>query len=186
MKQKFFAIAAIAVLAILGVFIFEYATLAQRPDRNAQNQQRGNRQGGERGGRGMQQSMINPVSWINDSWVDLTFTIKVDDESLVKARPVYQAARDKFAAKMEELQASGDRQAAMAEMQSFTAVVGKEFTAGLQEALTKEQAAKVTELIKKRQTEQQQQRQRMRNRFRGGGGAGGGGAGGGGAGGGGR
>lgn len=180
MKQKIFAIAAIAVLATLGVFIFQYATLAQRPDRNAQNQQRGNRQGGERGNRGGMQGMFNPVSWINDSWIDLTFTIKVDDESLVKARPVYQAARDKFAAKMEALQASNDRQAAMTEMQSFTAVVGKEFTTGLQEVLTKEQVAKVTELIKKRQTEQQQQRQRMRNRFRGGDGGGAGGGGGGG------
>ena len=45
MKRKFFAIGAIAVLAIVGVFVFEYATLAQRPDRNAQNQQRGNRPG---------------------------------------------------------------------------------------------------------------------------------------------
>lgn len=169
MKQKFFAIAAIAVLAILGVFIFEYATLAQRPDRNVQTPgERGNRQGGERGNRGGMQGMINPVSWINDSWVDLTFTMKVDDESLVKARPVYQAARDKFASKMEELQASNNREAAMAEMQSFTAVVGKEFTTGLQEVLTKEQVAKVTELIKNRQTAQQEQRQRMRNRFRGG------------------
>ena len=163
MKQKFFAIAAIAVLAIVGVFVFEYATLAQRPDRNAQNQQRGNRQGGERGNRGGMQGMINPVSWINDSWVDLTFTIKVDDESLVKARPVYQAARDKFATKMKELQASDDRQAAMTEMRSLAATVGKEFTAGLKEVLTEEQAAKVNELITKRQTEQQQ---RM-NRFRG-------------------
>ena len=160
MKQKFFAIGAIAVLAIVGVFIFEYATLAQRPDRNAQNQ-RGNRQGGERGNRGGM-GMINPVSWINDSWVDLTFTIKVDDESLVKARPVYQAARDKFAAKMKEIQASGDRQTAMTEMQSLAATVGKEFTAGLKEVLTEEQAAKVNELITKRQTEQQQRANRWR------------------------
>ena len=160
MKQKFFAIGAIAVLAIVGVFIFEYATLAQRPDRNAQNQ-RGNRQGGERGNRGGM-GMINPVSWINDSWVDLTFTIKVDDESLVKARPVYQAARDKFAAKMKEIQASGDRQAAMTEMRSLAATVGKEFMAGLKEVLTEEQAAKVNELITKRQTEQQQRANRWR------------------------
>ena len=164
MKQKFFAIGAIAVLAIVGLFVFEYATLAQRPDRNAQNQ-RGNRQGGDRGNRGGA-GMINPVSWINDSWVDLTFTIKVDDESLVKARPVYQAARDKFDAKMKEIQASGDRQAAMTEMRNLATTVGKEFTAGLKEVLTAEQAAKVNELIMKRQTEQQQ---RM-NRFRGGGG----------------
>ena len=163
MKQKFFAIGAIAVLAIVGLFVFEYATLAQRPDRNAQNQ-RGNRQGGDRGNRGGA-GMINPVSWINDSWVDLTFTIKVDDESLVKARPVYQAARDKFATKMKEIQASGDRQAAMTEMRKLATTVGKEFTAGLKEVLTAEQAAKVNELIMKRQTEQQQ---RM-NRWRGGG-----------------
>ena len=33
MKQKFFAIGAIAVIAIVGVFVFEHATSAQRPDR---------------------------------------------------------------------------------------------------------------------------------------------------------
>ena len=170
MKQKFFAIGAIAVLAIVGLFVFEHATSAQRPDRNAQGE-RGNRQGGDRGGRGM--GMINPVSWINDSWVDLTFTMKVDDESLVKARPVYQAARDTFAAKMEEIQASGDRQAAMTEMRSVAATVGKEFNAGLKEVLTEEQVAKVNELIKKRQTAQQQRMNRFRgegNRRGGGGG----------------
>ena len=172
MKQKFFAIGAIAVLAIVGLFVFEHATSAQRPDRNAQGE-RGNRQAGNRGNRGGGMGMINPVSWINDSWVDLTFTIKVDDESLVKARPVYQAARDKFAAKMKEIQASGDRQTAMTEMQSLAATVGKEFTAGLKEVLTEEQAAKVNELIKKRQTEQQQRMNRFRgegNRRGGGGG----------------
>ena len=52
MKQKFFVIAAIVVLAIVGVFVFQHATSAQRPDRNDQNQ-RGNRQGGDRGSRGM-------------------------------------------------------------------------------------------------------------------------------------
>ena len=51
MKQKFFATATIVVLAIVGVFVFQYATSAQRPDRNSQGQ-RGNRQGGERGNRG--------------------------------------------------------------------------------------------------------------------------------------
>ena len=89
MKQKFFAIGAIAVLAIVGVFIFEHATSAQRPDRNAQNQ-RGNRQGGERGGRGMRSMMMMQqlVSTVENSWIDLTFSVKVDDETLVKARPI--------------------------------------------------------------------------------------------------
>ena len=52
MKQKFLTIGAIAVIAIVGLFVFEHATSAQRPDRNAQGQ-RGNRQGGGRGGGGM-------------------------------------------------------------------------------------------------------------------------------------
>ena len=163
MKQKFLAIGAIAVIAIVGLFVFEHATSAQRPDRNAQSQ-RGNRQGGDRGGRGMT-GMMNPASLVDNSWVDLTFTLKVDDETLVKARPIYQTTRDKFEAKMKEARASGDMRAAMAEMQSFAATVGKEFQTSLKEVLNEEQMTKLNALTKKRQMEQQQ---RM-NRWRGGG-----------------
>lgn len=171
MKQKFLTIGAIAVIAIVGLFVFEHATSAQRPDRNAQGQ-RGNRQGGDRGGRGMT-GMMNPASLVDNSWIDLTFTLKVDDETLVKARPVYQTARDKFQAKMKETQASGDRRAAMAEMQSFAATVGKEFQSGLKEVLTEEQVTKLNELTKKRQMEQQQRMNRWQSGRRGGGGGGG-------------
>ena len=167
MKQKFLAIGAIAVIAIVGLFVFEHATSAQRPDRNAQGQ-RGNRQGGDRGGRGM--GMMNPASLVDNSWIDLTFTLKVDDETLVKARPIYQTARDKFQAKMKEVQASGDMRAAMAEMQSFAATVGKEFQNGLKEVLTEEQVTKLNELTKKRQMEQQQRMNRWQSGRRGGGG----------------
>ena len=160
MKQKFFAIGAIAVIAIVGLFVFEHATSAQRPDRNAEGQ-RGNRQGGNRGGGGMM-GMVNLTSLVDNSWVDLTFTMKVDDETLLKARPVYQTTRDKFAAKMKEAQASGDMRAAMAEIQSYAATVGKEFQAGLKEVLTAEQMAKLNELTKKRQTEQATRRNRWR------------------------
>lgn len=170
MKQKFLAIGAIAVIAIVGLFVFEHATSAQRPDRNAQGQ-RGNRQGGDRGGRGMM-GMMNPASLVDDSWIDLTFTLKVDDETLVKARPIYQTARDKFQAKMKEAQASGDRRAAMADMQSFAATVGKEFQNGLKEVLTQEQVTKLNELTKKRQMEQQQRMNRWQGGRRGGGGGG--------------
>ena len=173
MKQKFFAIGAIAVLAIVGVFIFQYATLAQRPDRNAQNQ-RGNRQGGERGNRGGMQAMMNPMSIVDNSWLDLTFAVKVDDETLVKARPVYQATRDKFTTKMEELRATGNWQAMRSEVQKLVMAVGPEFQAGLKEVLTQEQMQKLNELTKKRQTEQQQRMNRGRGeRGRGGGGGGG-------------
>ena len=111
--------------------------------------------------------MMNPASLVDNSWIDLTFTLKVDDETLVKARPVYQTARDKFQVKMKEAQASGDMRAAMAEMQSFAATVGKEFQNGLKEVLTEEQMTKLNELTKKRQMEQQQRMNRWR---RGGGG----------------
>ena len=171
MKQKFLTIGAIAVIAIVGLFVFEHATSAQRPNRDGQGQ-RGNRQGGDRGGnRGM--GMMNPASLVDNSWIDLTFTLKVDDETLVKARPVYQTARDKFAAKMKEVQASGDMRTAMSEMQSFAATVGKEFQAGLKEVLTEEQMTKLNELTKKRQTDQQTRMNRWRgegNRRGGGGG----------------
>ena len=169
MKQKFLTIGAIAVIAIVGLFVFEHATSAQRPDRNAQGQ-RGNRQGGDRGGRGMT-GMMNPASLVDNSWIDLTFTLKVDDETLVKARPIYQTARDKFEAKMKEAQASGDMRAAMADMQSYAATVGKEFQNGLKEVLTEEQVAKLNELTKKRQMEQQQRMNRWQGGRRGGGGA---------------
>lgn len=182
MKQKFFAIAAIAVLAILGVFIFQYATLAQRPDRNAQNQQRGNRQGGERGGRGMRgmQSMMimnNIVSTVENSWIDLTFGVKVDDETLVKARPIYQEAHNKVIAQKKEVEASDDIEAAVRERQPTLIKVGNEFQANLKEVLTEEQFTKLNQLRKERDEQQQQRMNRFRgegNRRGAGGGAGGG------------
>ena len=165
MKQKFFVMGAIVVIAIAGFFVFEQATSAQRPDRNAQR--------GNQGGRGMA-GMMNPTSLVENSWIDLTFVLKVDDDTLVKARPIYQVSRDKFEAKMKELRASGDMRSAMTEMQSYAATVGKEFQMGLKEVLTAEQMAKLNELTKKRQTEQAN---RM-NRWRGEGGRRGGGGGG--------
>ncbi len=170
MKQKLFTIGAIAVIAIVGLFVFEHATSAQRPDRNAQ----GGNQGRAGGGRGGQMNMMNMVSIVDNSWVDLTFSVKVDDTTLVKARPIYQASRDKFAAKMKELQASGDMRSAMTEMQSYAATVGKEFQTALKEVLTAEQMTKLNELTKARQAEQAN---RM-NRWRGEGGRRGGGGGG--------
>lgn len=172
MKQKFFAIGAIAVIAIVGVFVFEHATSAQRPDRNEQGQ-RGNRQGGDRGGNRGGMGMMNPMSIVDNSWIDLTFAVKVDDETLVKARPIYQTTRDKFAAKMKELRASGDWQAMRSEIQKLVTTVGPEFQASLKEVLTKEQMTKLNELTRKRQEALQQRTNRSRgegNRRGGGGG----------------
>jgi len=167
MKQKFFAIATIAVLAIVGVFVFQYATSAQRPDRNDQSQ-RGNRQGSERSGRGMRgmqsmMMMMNLVSTVENSWTDLTFGVKVDDETLLKARPIYQEAHNKVIAQKKEVEASDDMDAAMKERQPMLIKVGNEFQASLKEILTEEQFANLNQLRKDREAQQQQ---RM-NRFRG-------------------
>ena len=172
MKQKFFAIGAIAGLAIVGVFIFEYATLAQRPDRNAQNQQRGNRQGGERGNRGGM-PMMNFVSVVENSWIDLTFRVKVDDETLVKARPIYQETHEKIAAKMKEIREADDMRAAARENHSYIIDTGKAFTASLKEILTEEQFTKLNQLRKKREAEMQQRMNRRGGGERGRGGGGG-------------
>ena len=158
MKQKFFAIGTIAVLAIVGLFVFEYATLAQRPDRNAQSQ-RGNRQGGDRGNRAGMMGM-NYVSLVDNSWIDLSFAVKVEDETLVKTRPHYQTARDSVASKMEALRQPGMREATTKEIQGIL----QGLNVKLKEILTEEQMAKLNELTKRRVTEMQQ---RM-NRFRGG------------------
>ena len=155
MKRKFFVIGAVAVIAIVGLFVFEHATSAQRPDRNAQGQR------GNRGGRGMPGGMMmNYGSLVENSWIDLTFSVKVDDATLVKARPVYQEARDQIAMKVEAIRQPDTRDAATKEIQTIL----KGVNASLKEILTEEQMTKLSELTKKRATDMQQ---RM-NRWRGG------------------
>ena len=169
MKQKFLTIGAIAVIAIVGLFVFEHATSAQRPDREAQGQ-RGNRQGGGRGGGGM----MNYASLVDNSWLDLTFGVKVDDETLVKARPIYQVSRDEVMMKMEALRQPDTRETATKEIQAIL----KDVNTSLKEILTEEEMAKLSELTKKRVTEMQQRTNRWRGGGEGGrrGGGGGGGS----------
>lgn len=165
MKHKGFLLSTIAVIAIVGLLVFEHATSAQRPDRNAQPEegQRGQRPGGERGNRDMMR-MFNPNEMVNNSWLDLTFSLKVDDETLVKARPVYQATRDKFEKKLKEIRESGDIRGAFQEMRTFTTDTANEFQKNLKEVLSEEQMKKLNELTKQRMIADQERR----NRFRGG------------------
>lgn len=169
MKRKFSVLSTIALFTIVGLLIFEHATSAQRPDRNAQPEQgeRGQRQGGERGNRSMAM-MGNPLSLVDNSWLDLTFNVKVDDETLVKARPVYQATREKFQKKWNEIRESGDFRNARQQMETFTTTTGAEFQKSLKEILSKEDMAKLNELTKERLLA----RQEALNRFRGRGGEG--------------
>lgn len=196
MRQKFLAVGAIALMAVVGLFIFEQFTSAQRPDRNAQQgqNQRGERPGGERGNRGMMDMFlnlpINPVSIVENSWVDLSFKVKVDDEALVNARPIYQATLNKFEMKMKEIRgkyepkvkeafASGDQRAAFQQArtirqemeQDVSALLnssGKEFQAELKKVLSEEELKKLNELTKERQIQAQENRSRFRGGQQGG------------------
>ena len=166
MKQKWLALSAIAVIAIVGMFVFDFATSAQRSERG----ERGER--GRRGGRDMMRGMMNPTSIVDNSWTDLTFILKVDDETLVKARPIYQDTRDKFEAEFKKLQASGDMQQMQRGMMAIAGKVGAEFQAALAEVLSEEQLTKLNALTKKRQTELAQRMNRWGGGNRRGGGGG--------------
>ncbi len=161
MRQKFFAIGTVALMVVVSLFIFEHVTSAQRPDRNAQPGQ--NQRGGNRGSMNMMR-MFNPMSIADNSWLDLTFKVKVGNETLVKARPIYAATREKFETKMKEVSESDDMRAAMQEMRAYINTVGKEFQAELKKVLSEEQLTHLNELTKERQMQQQQRA----NRFRGG------------------
>ena len=173
MKQKFFGLSAIAVLVIVGLLVSDHITSAQRPDRNTQpgQGQRGQRGGGERGGADMMR-FFTQSSFVNNTWLDLSFKVKISDESLIKARPIHQAAHDKFAKKIEEIRASGDFQSARQEMTTFSQTVIKELQTGLKEILTEEEMKKLTTLMKERLEAEQQRRNRFRGGQQGGGGQG--------------
>ena len=143
-------------MAAVTVFLTNQVTQAQRPDRGGMR----DRAGGERrGGGGMR--AFNPTSIIDSSWTDLTFSLKVDDETLIKARPVYQKHRDNLQKAIKEASNSEDRGA----LREVFGKIGSGFQADLKSVLTEDQVAQLDELAQKR-------RQQMMNR---GGGRGGGG-----------
>ena len=168
MKQKIFTLGIIALLAVVCLFVFEHVTSAQRPDRNDQPErgQRADRGGGERRG-GNTMGNLNPTSFIDNSWLDLTFAVKVDDETLIEARTVHQTTRDKIAEKMKELsklRESGDFQGMMQGMRTVSASAIKDLQTGLKDVLTEEQMKQLTDSMKKRMEAEAQRRNRFRGR----------------------
>ena len=156
MKRRWFVLTAILAMAAVTVFLTNQVTQAQRPDRG----ERRDRAGGERrGGGGMR--AFNPTSIIDNSWTDLTFALKVDDETLINARPVYQKHRDGLEKAVKEASSSGDFRAVRETMGK----IRDGFQTDLKSVLTEEQIAKLDAL-------QQERMQQMMNR---GGGRGGGG-----------
>ena len=156
MKRRWFVLTAILAMAAVTVFLTNQVTQAQRPDRG----ERRDRAGGERrGGGGMRG--FSPTSIIDNSWTDLTFSLKVDDDTLIKARPVYQKHRDSLEKAVKEASSSGNFRAVREAMGK----IRDGFQTDLKAVLTEDQVAKLDAL----QTERMQQ---MMNR---GGGRGGGG-----------
>ena len=156
MKRRWFVLTAILAMAAVTVFLTNQVTQAQRPDRGGMR----DRAGGERrGGGGMRG--FSPTSIIDNSWTDLTFAVKVNDDTLIKARPIYQKHRDSLEKAAKEATSSGDFRA----VREAFGKIGSEFQTDLKSVLTEEQIAQLDTL-------QAERRQQMMNR---GGGRGGGG-----------
>ena len=148
MRSKWFLTLAICATMIIGIFVADQTTEAQREQR--QRQRGGQRRGGGR--------MDLATTFIGGSWVELTFSIKADDQTLTKARPIFQKAYNDLKKTMAEVGQSGDFQAIREKMQS----VNSEFKSGLEKVLTEEQLAKLDKW-------QQSQQNRMRGGDRSGG-----------------
>lgn len=141
MKRRWFVLTAILAMAAVTVFLTNQVTQAQRPDRGGMR----DRAGGERrGGGGMR--AFNPTSIIDNSWTDLTFSLKVDDDTLIKARPVYQKHRDNLQKALKEASNSEDR----GSLREVFGKIGSGFQADLKTVLTEDQIAKLDELAQKR------------------------------------
>ena len=141
MKRRWFVLTAILAMAAVTVFLTNQVTQAQRPDRG----ERRDRAGGERrGGGGMRG--FNPTSIIDSSWTDLTFSLKVDDETLIKARPVYQKHRDNLQKTLKDARESEERGG----LREAIREVRDGFKTDLKSVLTEDQIAQLDTLEGKR------------------------------------
>ena len=158
MKRRWFVLTTILAMAAVTVFLTNQVTQAQRPDRGERRDRAG---GGMRGGPGGMRA-FNPTSIIDNSWTDLTFALKVDDDTLIKARPVYQKHRDSLEKAAKEASSSGDVRAAREAMGK----IRDGFQTDLKSVLTEDQIAQLDTL----QAERMQQRMNRGGGRRGGGG----------------
>ena len=155
MRSKWFLTLAICATVIIGIFVADQTTEAQRERRQRQGGDQRQRGGQRRGGGRMDLA----TTFIGGSWVELTFSIRADDQTLTKARPIFQKAYDDLKKTVAEVGQSGDFQAIREKMQS----VNSEFKSGLEKVLTGEQLAELEKW-------QQSQQNRMRGGERHGGG----------------
>lgn len=148
MKTKWFVLSTIAAIAMVGIFVFENTAAAHRQTQR----KRQHRNDNVRSARG-RIAIVSPVSALNNSWIDLTFGVKVEEETLAKARPIYQETRETLQKQIKEARKSEEKRAAVKKMREGIKETQAKFNASLKEVLTEEQMAKLTELTKKRRTE---------------------------------
>ena len=138
MTRKSFGIVSVLAIVLVVNFVSNQITQAQRPDRS---EMRERARGGGRGGPGGMRG-FSPTSIIDSSWTDLTFVVKVDDETLLKARPVFQKHREKLEKAVKEARDSGDFQSMRAEMAQLREAFATERNA----VLTEEQISQLEKL----------------------------------------
>ena len=148
MKKKWFVLSAIATIAMVGMFVFENTAAAHREVHNKRQYRNDN----ARAARG-RIATVNPVAALNNSWIDLTFGVEVDTETLAKVHPIYQKTRETLQKQIKEARESDEKRAAVKKLRESVKETQTKFYASLKEILTEEQMTKLTELTKKRHTE---------------------------------
>ena len=129
MKNRCFVLAAMFAMVVITIVLINEVTQAQAPNR----------------------SDIVEKDWLVEgvtsfaakSWADLTFTLKVDDDTLIKARPIYQKYRDNLERVVK------DRGPGVGRYRLMKAI-RNEFQTELQAVLTEAQMTELKEIEKER------------------------------------
>ena len=161
MKKKWFVLSAIATIAMVGMFVFENTAAAHREVHNKRQYRNDN----ARAARG-RIATVNPVAALNNSWIDLTFGMEVDTETLAKAHPIYQETRKALQTQIKEARESDEKRAAVKKLRESIKETNAKFKASLKEILTEAQMTKLTELTKKRRTEARKRVNQLRRNQR--------------------
>ena len=161
MKRKWFVLSAIATIAMVGMFVFENTAAAHREVHNKREYRNDN----SRAARG-RIATVNPVAALNNSWIDLTFGMEVDAETLAKAHSIYQETRKALQTQIKEARESDEKRAAVKKLRERIKETNAKFKASLKEILTEEQMTQLTELTKKRRTEARKRVNQLRRNQR--------------------
>ena len=157
MKKKWFVLSAIATIAMVGMFVFENTATAHREVHNKRQYRNDN----ARAARG-RIATVNPVAALNNSWIDLTFGVEVDTETLAKVHPIYQKTREALQTQIKEARESDEKRAAVKKLRESIKETNAKFYASLKEILTEAQMTKLTELKEKRRAEARKRANQVR------------------------